>query len=586
AESHRKPQLKSPSTDYATALLRDWLRRHPMLADWTVHSWTSEDGRVTCHWGGHTAGELGGVSHTAATPAAFALFGGRPVLWRDGEADGATAIDARTYLADPARWSHDLDGRHCVVRVDDQQVHVQTDASLPLYLSQRDGATWISNAAALVTPPGARPRPRAMAAFLAGGWGMTGEPLREGVDRLAASTLHTFARDTSCARAPRRLGYAQILKETPDYRQATDMFVSLARAFATWPGRPIAFALTGGKDSRLVAAALRAAGISPTTLTFAFSGQVGYPETGDVRIARRLAEMLRWRHDIVPVTESAPVYRRLPEVMDILGLVSPQTTSLADFMDTTELVPGDPPRILFDGVGGEIGRGAWAAYLGGDVPHGGTVAEMADAVLEKIIPCSPAPLVNADALALLREWTRRFVETEVDDGVALDDIPEVLHLERMSNWHGPNLANRAHREDAVSMYLSPRLWPHMIGGGGDGGRYTERFRNELLAALGPDLAALPYEAGQQTWLYDSAVARTLTAERRRAHAIPVEPIGTVLEAARTAVHNQPEHPAWNLIDRKRVSELLRNTPDQFRGIERYQLWTLTTMFCTPNGDPA
>jgi hypothetical protein len=576
-----------PATDdRGRTLVRGWLEQHPMLTDTSVHSWTSADGLVSCHWGGHGPDDLGGVPYSAEAEAAnaFALFCGRPVRWRDGDADGLAGIDASGYLSAPATWSHELDGRYCVIRVDDRDVHVRTDAGLPVYSSRRAGAIWISNMASLVAPAAAVPRPRALAALLACGWGITGEPLCEDVDRLATATLHTFARDTSATAELHRQSYADILATEPDYKEAARMVVSLAQGHAKWPGRPLEFGLTGGRDSRLIAAALRGAGLKPTAYTLAYAGQVGYPETGDVLLARRIAGMLGWSHSVVPISEDAPVYSRLPAVMDILRLTSPQTTSLADFQDVTELVPwGSTPRILVDGVGGEIGRGAWAAYLGGDYPGGDTVDAVTKAVLRKITPASPAPLVSPDGLALVRHWMKKFVQTQVDQGVALRDVPEVLHIERQATWHGPNLANRWHREDAFSMYLSPRLWPHMVGKRRGGARSGE-FHREVLNLLGPDLAELPYEAGQTTWLYDNAVGRTLDRERRLAYAIPVEPIGAIRDAARAAVASYDDHPAWSVLDRRRVAELLRYSPDQFRGVERYQLWSLATAFHTPNGE--
>ncbi|MFI7026805.1 hypothetical protein ACIBMZ_29220 [Micromonospora sp. NPDC049900] len=571
------------SGDAARSRLGHWLEQHGMLTDRTIHQWVSADGRVSIRWAGHGPADLGGVSPSAERRGGFALICGRPVRWIGGEADGRAALDAGGYLSDPADWSAQLDGRYCVIRADDRLVHIRTDAGLPVYSSRQNDTVSISNMPALVTAPGAQARPRALAALLACGYGITGEPLRAGVDRLAVGSLHTYERDASVEVTPQQPSWADILTTEPDYKEAARMFVSLAAAYADWLGRPLQFGLTGGRDSRLMAAALRAAGLGPATYTMAYSGQVNYPETGDVRIARQLAATLGWAHQVDLISETAPVYTNLPAVMRILALTSPQTTSLADFQDVTVLEPWPgPPRILLDGVGGEIGRGAWAAYLGGDYPTGDTADAITDATLTKIVPRSPLPLVSADGLALVRDWLREHVGDLLDSGVPLRDIPEVLHLERQIHWHGPNLANRWHREDAFSMYLSPMLWPHMVGNG-NGGERAGEFQRELLTLLGPDLAEIPYESGQATWLYDNAIGRTLTTETRLSHAIPVEPIGAILEAARTAAAD-PHHPAWAVLDRKRVTDLLGFSPDRFRGVERYQLWSLATALNT--ADPA
>ncbi|MDT0481894.1 asparagine synthetase B family protein [Streptomyces doebereineriae] len=565
--------------------LKRWLDRYPMLSDKTVHSWASSaDGSVTCHWGGHSADHLGGVRYSATEREKFALFGGRPVLWRNGEADGRTSIDPKTYLREPTEWSQDLDGRHVVVRVDNRTVHVQTDAAglLPVYISRNAEGIQISNMAALVTPVGAQTRPRALAGLLAGGWSITGEPLREGVERVVPGTATSISRDGVVTTAHLRTDYAELLAAVPDYAEAERLMTSLARAFADWPGRETQLALTGGRDSRVIAAVLRKADITPAVVTNAFAGQVGYPETGDVQAARHLSMMLGWEHSATKTRETAAVYSRTHSVLELLQLTSAQTTSLTDIMDV-DLEPVNSLPILFDGVAGEIGRGAWTAYLGGECPTGQTVDEMAASLFEKITPGSPPALLNGDGKALIYDWLREFSREQTDRGVALADIPEVLHLERQASWHGPNLSNRDHREDTASLYLSPRIWPHMIGRGG-GGHVDGKFNRTLLQSLGPDLAKIPYETADASWLQDNSVGATMNEERRRnTHMIPVEPIGAILDVARTAAHSHSDHPAWDVLDRKRVVELLERDPEQIRGVERYQLWSLATALAMPEG---
>ncbi|MEV5886668.1 hypothetical protein AB0L74_28935 [Streptomyces sp. NPDC052020] len=562
--------------------LKRWLDRYPMLSDKTVHTWVSTDGSVTCHWGGHSAEHLGGVRYTTTERDKFALFGGRPVLWKGGEADGRTSVDPRTYLRDTAEWSQDLDGRYVVVRIDNDTVYVQTDAAglFPVYFSRNSEGIQISNMAALVTPVGAQPRPRALAGLLAGGWSITGEPLREGVERLVPGTATSISRDRVVTTAQCGTNYADVLKSTPDYTEAKRLLISLARAFADWPGRATQLALTGGRDSRVIAAILRKADIKPAVVTNAYAGQVGYPETGDVRAARRLSVMLGWEHSATRTRETAAIYSRTHSVLELLQLTSAQTTSLTDIMDV-ELEPVNSLPILFDGVAGEIGRGAWTAYLGGEHPTGQTVDEMAGSLFEKITPRSPSPLLNSDGKFLIYDWMRNFCREQIERGVALADIPEVLHLERQASWHGPNLSNRDHREDTASLYLSPRIWPHMIGRGG-GGHVDGKFHRILLQSFGPDLANMPYETADASWLQDNSVGATMNEERRRnAHRIPIEPIGAILDLARSAAHSDNNHPAWDVLDRGRVVELLRRNPEQVRGVERYQLWSLATALSMP-----
>ncbi|MCG5214625.1 asparagine synthetase B family protein [Streptosporangium soli] len=545
-----------------------WVRRYPLLADRPVRRWASEDGRASCHWVSHDEDQLGGVTYTAAAQGAFALFGGRPVRWRNGEADGRDSIDARGYLADPAEWAAELDGRYCVVRADVRAVQVLSDAVglQPLYRSERDGSVLISNMASLVTPPNAGQGVRPLACLLATGWGMTGEPLAEGVDRIPPGALVTFARDGSHTVKTYGPAYREIFAAKPDYDEAARLMVSLARAFADWPGRPRLLALSGGRDSRVIAAALRRAEVTPSAITVAFSGQMGYPATGDVLLGNRIAGQLGLEHTIRTVGVNAALYSRLPSVLDVLRLTSPGTTALNDIMDIKlEKVHGPLP-LMFDGVAGEIARGGFESYLEGDPLRGTTVDEMTDAILGMVVMGNPAPLVNAEAMALLRAWVHEFVSTQVDEGVKLEDVPDALHLHRQATWHGPNVTNREHREDAVSMMLSPKLWPHMLGTPARD-RTSGVFHRELLDLLGPELAVFPYQTAAASWIPEQGFQDLSD---------PIEPI---LDATRGAVASHSGHAAWAVLDRERVGRLLGTPAQEIRGPARFQLWNLATLFC-------
>ncbi|WP_049569170.1 hypothetical protein [Nonomuraea sp. SBT364] len=545
-----------------------WLRRYPLLPDQTVKQWISDDQRVWCHWVSHGEDQLGGIRYTATAPGTFALFAGRPVRWQDGEANGRDSIDPRGYLEDPGGWAPELDGRYCVVRADDRHVHVVTDpvGLLPVYTSRHDGAVLVSNMAALVTPGKAAQRIRALAGLLAAGWGMTGEPMPEGVDRITPGALVTLTRDGSSTE--RRLGPAcrELFSAPPDYAEAERLMLSLARGFADWPGRPQLLALTGGRDSRVIGAALRHAGVTTSAVTVAFAGQVGYPATGDVLLASALATTFGIEHTIRTVGPQSALYSRLPSVLDVLRLTSPGTTALNDIMDLQLRTAEGPLPVMHDGVAGEIARGGFDTYLEGDTPRGGTPAEMADALLHRAVMKSPTPLVNADGMGLLRSWMREFVTSHVDEGVKLDDIPDTFFLYHQAAWHGPNVTNREHREDAVSMMLSPRLWPHMLGTTARE-RASGVFHREMLSRFAPEVANLPYEKAAASWTPGQGIKE------------PSDPIEAVLKATRIAVADHPDHPAWAVLDRRRVTALLDSPSQVIRGPGRYQLWSLATVFC-------
>ena len=82
----------------------------------------------------------------------------------------------------------------------------------------------------------------------------------------------------------------------------------------------------------------------------------------------------------------------------------------------------------------------------------------------------------------------------------------------------------------------------------------DRFTAGVLEVLAPDLAAVPYADGRVT---PQRTPRDLTA---------------VLSATRAAVDAQPEHPAWDVLDRAAVESALTRPDDA------HAIWRLATVF--------
>jgi hypothetical protein len=132
-------------------------------------------------------------------------------------------------------------------------------------------------------------------------------------------------------------------------------------------GAPVQLSLTGGKDSRLIAAALVKAGVPVTAVTH------GFADHPDVVVAAEIARRLGIEHAVRAPT--APGQR-----VDVLGRVR-ATVLVADgmlsaFENVGRPVSASPgpavsPAVTAGGHGGELLRGGYAETAGRPGPSGG-----------------------------------------------------------------------------------------------------------------------------------------------------------------------------------------------------------------------
>jgi asparagine synthase (glutamine-hydrolysing) len=121
-------------------------------------------------------------------------------------------------------------------------------------------------------------------------------------------------------------------------------------------GEPVQLSLTGGKDSRLVAAALVTAGVPVHAKTH------GFPEHPDVTVAAEVAKVLGLDH--TPVTPAAP-----GQQTDVLARLR-ATVLVADgmlsaFENVGRTDPARSPALTAGGHGGELLRGGYAEMAAG-----------------------------------------------------------------------------------------------------------------------------------------------------------------------------------------------------------------------------
>src|SRR4051794_17709747 len=407
-------------------------------------------------------------------------------------------LDARWWL-DPA--VEDLDGRYVGIRVigDDVTVFADGLGAYPVY-RRRDGA--VSNNAFALRESSSM-RVDVLASLLGGGWSLSGDPVWEGVERIRVEPPAVDGGEFD-----------------PD--RAAGILVDTVRALADWPGRPSVVPLTAGRDSRLVLAAALAAGIEFETTT---GGDPGHP---DVEIGQELARVAGVRWKPIEHDPHGSVFSDWRRAAELLWLTSSGTASLADAAGFPFGPRPGPLPLWHSGQGGEIARHYYGSG-GGDV----------DLLYRRFVARRPgrSEILNADGERLVRAQIEEFAS-----GRDPDDLPDLFYLHRrMGTWAGPTHGAVEFVRDTTSPLWSRRLLPDLWAGRG-------RFHREVLERLAMQLLDVPYERPP------SLPRKVVAAVKRRLGG--ADAFARILPEIREAVLAQPDHLAWDVLNRDRVEQLL------------------------------
>jgi len=378
------------------------------------------------------------------------------VAWRaaDQRAAVVTWGTPRVSWIWPEPASGAIHARTGVARVDPVYV-----AELPGTVVVSDRASW----AAAVTRRLGTPDPVMIAALL-----NLGFPLGD-------ATPFRGVRALGAARSLRAVGGRLAVREAPAALSATTA-TALTDAVAplSEAAEPVELSLTGGKDSRLIAAALSAAKVPFRARTH---GVTAHP---DVTGARAIADRLGVEH---VVTEPKPPGEA--SAADVLARLR-SAVLVADGMLSAFENTGRPDPVFaatpiqVGGHGGELLRGGYASYARNPLRGAEQFRRLTTRRLRLLTPAAARGY-----LAALAPWTARFPRGPMR---ALDDF---------------YLANRAGRWSAAARQAY-RLRSELIQPFFDDGvvraaravplrdRVSGQLHRDLLAALMPELADIPY----------------------------------------------------------------------------------------------
>jgi len=304
-------------------------------------AWRSPDGRAALlRWG--AAAETGSVGAQETSP---------------GGAEAACASRAGTIWAgapDSRGGPVPLCARTAVTRVD------------PVYLAEVPGAAIISDRAAWAAWTSSRLGNHDalhLCALLNPGFPLGSVTPFTGVSAVAGSTTLRLLNGSvtraqgAAARAARTSPGVSAPGQPPRLEGARDVAEGLVAAVAPLrdAGSPVELSLTGGKDSRLIAAALVKAGVPVVARTHGFS------DHPDVVVAAEIARRLGIEH--VVRTPAAPG-QRVDVLARIRATVLVADGMLSAFENVGRPDPTASPALTAGGHGGELLRGGYAETSG------------------------------------------------------------------------------------------------------------------------------------------------------------------------------------------------------------------------------
>jgi hypothetical protein len=503
-------------------------------------AWRSADGRAALlHWGDAGGGAVasGGAGSGAG-----------------GGAACARASHAGTIRAGTPASGHDRDAvyaRTSVTRVD------------PVYLAEVPGACIIADRATWAAWTSSRldgHDPLHLCALLNPGFPLGSVTPFPGVTAMAGSVTLRLLNGAS-ARVPGPADGA-----VPGGGRAGAGGVADALVAAAGPARdaggPVQLSLTGGKDSRLIAAALVKAGVPVRAVTH------GFADHPDVVVAAEIAQRLGIEH--VVRTPAAPGQR-----VDVLGRIR-ATVLVADgmlsaFENVGRPDPAASPALTAGGHGGELLRGGYAETAGRPGSSRGLRGALSparraarSAELLRRLTTKHLGLVRrgpaASYVASLAPWTPRLARSPLH---ALDDF---YLVNRAGRWSAAARQAYLLRERLVQplfddrVVLAARTVPLAD-------RVSGALSAAVLAELSPALADVPL-AGKPP----AGAGAPFDWRRQYGEVVASFLRGYILDQGAAGG-------LFDVVSRPAAEALLR--PPQ---ADRATVWALATVACLTSGD--
>ncbi len=417
---------------------------------------------------------------TRTDPRVMPIPGPPKVVWQDDRTAVLSWPGGTTPPDVPEARSHagtiwaDRGGLHArtgVTRVD------------PVYLAEVPGAVVVSDRAswaAAVAGRLAEPDPAMVAAFLSLGYPVGGATPFRGVRALRAQQQLTATAGRSVV--------TTALVEGPgadgSYGAVAAALVDAVRPLGE-RGVPVELSLTGGKDSRLIAAALTAARVPFRARTHGFAS---HP---DVIVAAMIAGRLGIEHVVTEPRPAAP--ERAPDEAEVLARLRSAVLVSDGMLSAFENVGRPDPQVTAEpvqtgGHGGELLRGGYAPAAWSERRPARAWSEARAAELfRRMVTRRLGLLRPAAASAYLASLAPFAAALSRGPLRTLDDF---YLVNRAGRWSAAARQGYLLRELLVQPFFGDQV-VRAARAVPLPDRITDRLHRGVLAALGPELLDLP-----------------------------------------------------------------------------------------------
>ncbi|HKJ86382.1 MAG TPA: asparagine synthase-related protein [Spirochaetia bacterium] len=446
---------------------------------------------------------------------------------------------------------------------------------LPVFY-RRSGAAWmVSNSARLLVRAGGSTRLDPLGASLMTVLGQCGgdRTLRDEVRVVEGGARWTWSAGASDPVQRTYFGVADLTHPGP--RPDDDELESTLRRIVSAPDPelgPMRIALTGGRDSRLLAAVTAAAGVSFSSFT------MGAPESNDAVLASEVARICGAPHEVLPVSRERVVLqwdalaRRTIEQND--GMVS--LWQAADYLDRPAAT--DQIEVHLGGLGGEIAR---SYYLPPQALVRTASLEGVQKILSPPRTAPPGHLLQSAAFSAASEHVRETLAGYAGAGLGyLDTASAYYTFERVRRWGGAQSMKYRGLLDPV-LPLCTRPWIRAAFALAPHERALSPLHFRLIQRLDPELHAMPLtgrpwsaqdpRTARLKWLAKLAIGKVHPSLRSLVGPLepparpetPAKDQSTWTEDLREALRERAlDHTScdlWELVDRKRFEELLSDS---------------------------
>ena len=439
------------------------------------------------------------TSNEAAAPRRYvyqnedevAFYSGLPI-----DPDGTyPAHRAKELSAHWSRLAENLEGHFVLFRADKktESLELVTDfiGFEQVYYRKKEGMWLISNSVGLIeriSAPSALD-PLGVSLFLSTGTVSDHRTLRSDIRGIPGGQHWTWKKggtdpNKTSYFSPSSLARDAYVQLTQAFiRELSDEMLQLCRSLNKNFDQ-ITCSLTGGRDSRLLAALLIHAGIPAQFYTS------GAPTSADVKTASLITKTLDLPHTVDQISSEDVLedWDNLCErfVLQNDGLVS--LWQVADVLRQKESI--DHLDLFFWGAGGEIGRG-YDSHP--DLFFSKGTAEQVTAYLTKKRVHSRGGLITEEATSLAKDYVGRFVRKYTEAGFTPLDIPDLSQLlEGNINWFSNTSRNSVMMADLFSPFYS-RSFVNAVYALSPKQRYTEPLHYAIIRNLVPELHRLPFE---------------------------------------------------------------------------------------------